>query len=252
MSAPQPQGVLYVASGKKYILAAMRSAQSVRQHCPPLPIHLFADYQNYDFKFDSTPEPFSSLVQIDQPHRRSKVEYLAQTPFERTLYLDSDTRLNTDILSMFALLERFDIALAHAHWRNHPITARQWTTALPDAFPQFNSGVILYRRNPATLQLLTDWQAAFESAQFAQDQITLRELLWQSDVRIATLPPEYNVRFIKYHYLWSKAEAHTKIFHLQKYHDGPFWFVKTWVKRIARALLKILHLKPPSKKKTAE
>ena len=222
----------------------MRSAYTVRQHCPQLPIHLFADYQNYDFKFDQSPHPFSSLGQIDQPHRRSKVEYLAQTPFERTLYLDSDTRLNADILSMFALLERFDIALAHAHWRNHPVTAQQWRHNIPSAFPQFNSGVMLYRVRSTTLQLLNDWQAAFKEAGFAQDQVTLRELLWQSDLRIATLPPEYNVRFVKYHYLWSKTEAKTKIFHLQKYQDGTFWFVKSFARRLARSLLKFLRINP--------
>jgi len=244
----QPQGILYITTGKKYIRDALRSAQSARQISPELPIHLFADYQNYDFNFDDSPHPFSSLGQIDQPHRRSKVEYLAQTPFERTLYLDSDTRLNADVSGIFALLERFDIALAHAHWRNHPITSLQWKDNIPVAFPQFNSGVMLYQRTPAILQLFHEWQVGFNEAGFAQDQVTLRELLWQSDLRIATLPPEYNVRFIKYHYLWSKAEAETKIFHLQKYHDGPFWFVKSYGKQVGRALMRLLHINLPKKK----
>lgn len=248
MPPPETLGVLYVATGKKYITSAIRSAHSVRAFCPDLPIHIFANWQNYDFKFDNSSALVFSQGQIDQPHRRSKVEFLAQTPFKRTLYLDSDTCLNADIRGMFALLERFDIALTHAHWRNHPITSQQWTSVIPSAFPQFNTGVVLYRKNPAVLQLLQDWQTAFRKAEFAQDQVTLRELLWHSNLRIATLPPEYNVRFIKYHYIWAKSEAQTKIFHLQKYHDGPFWFVKVWAKRTARTILKIFHLYPLAKK----
>jgi len=234
------QGILYIATGKIYIRAAMQSAASVIKHCPGLPTHLFSDWQNHGFAFDRTPFPFTTVEKILDPHRRSKVDYLAKTPFDETLYLDTDTTLNADIREMFQILQRFDIALAQAHRRNAPERLGNWRIELPQAFPQFNSGVFLYGKTPKMLDFLQTWREQFHEAGFLQDQMTLRELLWLSDLRIATLPPEYNVRYVKYHYLWSKTEAKTKIFHLQRYHLGWFrWIVKPWVRRVQKLLLRL-------------
>jgi len=222
-------GILYVATGELYIRAAVRSAKSVLKHCPNLPTHLYADWENYDFNFKHSPYPFTNVAKVNNPHRRSKLDYLPQTPFERTLYLDTDTILNNDIREMFQILDRFDIALTHAHKRNTPERLKSWRLDLPLAFPQYNSGVMLYRRTPAVLQFLEEWRDHYYQNldHFRQDQMTLRELLWLSDLRITALPPEYNVRYIKYLGLWSKAEARAKIFHLKQYHVG--WF--TWLFR---------------------
>jgi hypothetical protein len=231
------RGILYIAAGEKYIRAAIKSAKTVAIYCPGLPIHLFADFQNYNFNFNLFPYPFSSVETIANPHRRSKVDYLSRSPFAQTLYLDTDTTLNADIRDMYRILERFDIAIAHAHRRNTKDRLSKWRIDLPQAFPQYNSGVFLYRKTASTTQFFEDWSRLFKEAGFDQDQKTLRELLWLSDLRIATLPPEYNVRFLKYHFFWSKSEAQTKIFHLQMYHDGPLWFIRTWFKKSGRKIL---------------
>jgi hypothetical protein len=242
-------GILYIATGEKYILAAIRSAESAAKYCPKLSTHLYADWQNYDFHFDRLPYPFSSVGRIENPHRRSKVDFLARSPYDYTLYLDSDTSVNMDIQEMFGLLDRFDIALNHEFRRNNINHTKVWRIELPNAYPQFNGGVLLYRKNPAVLRFLDAWSSSFKIAGFPQDQVTLRELLWLSDLRIATLPPEYNVRYLKYHFLWSRSEARTKIFHLQFYHDGPFWFLKNWAKLIGRPILLWFGIKPAQLKK---
>lgn len=231
-------GILYIATGEKYIKAAIRSAETVRKYCPQLPIHLFANWQTFNFHFDQNMEPFTSVGQVENPHRRSKIDYMSKSPFDRTLYLDTDTALNADIESMFEILDRFDVALCHSHRRNQTSRIQPWRIPLPDAFPQFNSGVFLYKKNPAVTALLNDWAAAFYKAGLPQDQLTLREMLWLSDLRIATLPPEYNVRYMKYHYLWRKREAVTKIFHLRRFHAGRFWFITRILKKIKRNVSK--------------
>lgn len=234
-NSPSPSaGVLYIATGSKYIRAAVRSAETVRAHCPGLPIHLFGDWRQRGFDFDRSPSPFTTVGAVENPHPRSKVDYLASTPFERTLFLDTDTAVHADITGIFQLLDRFDIAMAHAPRRIPHPDARRWRVAVPDAFPQFNSGVLLYRRTPAVLAFLDEWRRCFHEAGFPQDQRTLRELLWLSDLRIATLPPEYNLRFLKYHVLWYPREASTQIFHRKSYHEGPFWLVSRLLRRMAR------------------
>ena len=208
--------------------------------CPGLPIHFFCDWQYYEYYFEASPFPFSSVEKILDPHRRSKVDYLSKTPFDQTLYLDTDTAFNTDIRDMFRVLERFDIAVCHAHRRNDPTRLGAWRINLPQAFPQYNTGVMLYRKTPQVIRFLEDWSCYFKEAGFEQDQMTFRELLWLSDLRMATLPPEYNVRYIKYHYLWSKSEATTKIFHLQRFHIGWFWwFARPWYRRTLKFLKRL-------------
>ncbi len=228
------QGILYIAAGEKFIRAAMRSAASVQKHSPGLSRHLFADWQNYGLPFEKSPHPFTSVGKVESPHRRSKVDYLPLTPFDQTLYLDTDTALNADIRGMFNVLERFDIALTHAHRRNFVERLKPWQVELPQAFPQYNGGVILYRNTPQVITFLERWRDEYHAniKDFQQDQRTLRELLWKSDLRMATLPPEYNVRYIKYHYIWAKSEAETKIFHLQRFHVGWFtWLFRPWTRK---------------------
>lgn len=223
MTEPLPSnGVLFVASGDKYVRSASRCARSIKQHSPDLAIHLFTDKANADNLREQGGYPFSSIAEIDNPHRRSKVEYMANSPFERTLFLDSDTDVVVDIREMFSLLDRFDIALAHAPKRNENKSKVYWKQPLPSSFPQFNSGVLLYRKNPLTQAFFQNWLQSYQQAGFKIDQITLRECLWVSDLRIATLPPEYNLRYIKYKYLWSQLEARPKIYHMSKFHIS-FW-----------------------------
>lgn len=200
--------------------AGIRAAQTVLRYCPNLPIHLATDVKSFETIFSKSTWPFSSIEKIENSHRRSKVDYFPQTPFDNTLYLDTDTALNADIRDSFRILERFDIALCHAHRRNTARGKISWRTQIPPAFPEFNSGVILFRKTPSVIQVFQDWSTCYRESGHTHDQPTLRELLWLSDVRIATLPPEFNVRMIKYQFLWSKSEATVKIFHLKRFHRG--------------------------------
>ena len=203
------RGVLYIATGKKYIEASSESARSVKQHCD-LPTHLFCDDPDW------AGASFDSVETIEHPHRRSKVDLLLQSPFERTLFLDSDTRVVADISGLFELLDRFDLALAHAHKRVKHADLF-WRTRIPHSFPQLNTGVLLYRRSPPVDAFLDDWHRAFHEAGFPRDQITFRELLWLSDLRVFVLPPEYNVRFSKYLRTWTADEATPHILHFARF-----------------------------------
>jgi hypothetical protein len=228
------RGVLFIATGN-YALAATAAAESVRKYCPDLPIHLFTDNPDVDAR------PFDRVSPIENPHLRSKVDYLASTPFRNTLYLDTDIRVVADIREIFDLLERFDVALAHAQARNSSFTQQAWRRKIPDAFPQMNSGVLLYRNTSAVMALLDEWRRQYHEAGFKRDQITLRELLWLSDLRIATLPPEYNVRYAKYLRVWKKQEAIPKILHFARFHAAVDPLQQTFARRVRNALSNLMH-----------
>lgn len=235
MSDPQEtRGVMYVATGKKYIRSAIKSAWSVRKHNPNLNVHLFANWQEFGFDFTHSPEPFTSVESIDSPYYRSKVDYSVRTPFDRTLYMDTDTRVLADILPLFDLLDRFDMALAHAPNRISNLT--NWRTPVPTSFPQYNCGIIVYRRSDKVWKVLHEWIDAFHNAKYFADQITFREIIWLSDLRVATLAPEYNLRHIKYMLLWGGREARPKILHLAIYHQNIFRFFVRSTKSVFRRL----------------
>ena len=204
-------GVIYITSGAFHTAAAVSAARSVRETNPWLAVDLYTDEPNVD-------GPFDRVVAFSGGHRRSKVDYLAQTRFRRTLYLDSDTRVIADLRPMFELLSRFDLAIAHAHARNAGRQTEIWRQEIPEAFPQHNGGVILYRGEGKALKFMEDWSNAFHQAGFKWDQITLRELMWTSDLAIYVLPPEYNIRYRKYLDIWTDREAIPKIMHLEDYY----------------------------------
>jgi hypothetical protein len=221
-AAPATRGALYICTGERYVQEASRSAASLRASSPGLATALFTDLQRGSGRGIDW-SVFDQVLPIRDPHRRSKVDCLPETPFDLTLYLDSDTRVCADLGDVFAVLERFDVALTHAASRYRRLTNETWRLALPNTFPQFNGGVIAYRRTPAVLDFLHAWSSEYRSAGFKKDQVSLRELLWSSKLRIATLPPEYNLRSLKYLWVWRLREAQPKILHLQRYHRYGWW-----------------------------
>lgn len=180
-------GVLFAASGAAHVAAARAAAASVRASNPGLPIAIFSDAP------DPGPE-FDHVVRLEKGRARSKVDSLFRTPFEHTLYLDTDTRVRGDLADMFRLLERFDLAVAQVTRAYKDTYRKSWKADVPDAFPQHNGGVILYRASPVALDFLRDWQANYDEAGVVGDQMTFRDLLWRSDLRFCVLPERYNLR----------------------------------------------------------
>ncbi len=203
------KGIIYVATGSVHAKMAIASAESVKKHNPLLKTHLFTD------QLEIVSPYIDSCQRIAFPHRRSKVDYIHQTPFDKTLFLDSDTIVRTNIEDMFKLLERFDLAMTHGIKRNSANSVKNWKIDIPKSFPHLSSGVILFKKNDQTMSFFQEWQKAYLNANFKKDQTTLRELLWLSDLRFYVLPPEYNVRYRKYLSVWTKEEAEPKILHFE-------------------------------------
>jgi Nucleotide-diphospho-sugar transferase len=205
-------GVVLVATGaEKYVDLAARAAASVKRCCPGLPVDLYTD------RAQDLPV-FDRVHVLDDPWFRSKIDALIDARFERTLYMDADILALADFRDVFALLERFDIALAHDWYRNSPLHHSFWRKELPPAFPQFNGGLIALRRTAATTTFLQAWRAAVQATDTGRDQISLRELLWDSDLRIATLPEEYNLLWIHGVRSWTTDFAAPRLIHSPNFH----------------------------------
>ena len=81
---------------------------------------------------------------------RCKTNYMYQSPYDKTLFLDTDTYINHNLDDMFVILDKYDMALAHdfSRKRNYVAAAIPEYNALPYAFSEFNTGVFLYKKSP--------------------------------------------------------------------------------------------------------
>lgn len=184
-------GILYIASGQEYIAEACRSAKSCNDQMNGVATAVFCDDPSLleDGCFDV-------VGRLDTPTYSflDKVVGVRKSPFDKTLYMDSDTLFIEPCHELFELLDRFDLAAAHAPWR-----WIQPASNCPECFPELNAGVILYKNSPEVDRFLARWEAIYRSEYDASkevpcDQPAFRQALYESDLRFTVLTPEYNLR----------------------------------------------------------
>jgi len=204
------RGFIYAATGEGYTALARRSAETLLAVAPDVPIDLYTD-QTVE------PGPFAQIHQIDSWFR-PKFEALARTRFDRAVYLDADTWVVSDPSDIFDVLDRFDVALAHDPYRASEHATTPWRVPIPAAFPQYNSGVIGLKKSDGTAKLMRNVIDGVKEAELKRDQGVLRELLYLSDLRIATLPEEYNLMGLRALNILSSDCASPRILHSPRLH----------------------------------
>jgi hypothetical protein len=219
------RGVLFVTTGPHYTAAAAAAARSVRRSNPNLAIGIFTDQTDVDPVFD-----FKGAI-LPGAERR-KHEFLAQSPYSETLYLDSDVRVTACVSDFFDLLRRHDMAGAAVRYRALPHRQACWRHPVPVAFPQVNCGVLLYRRNEKVMEFMVKWSEAIKMGGFERDQLPFRETLWLSDLRFHTVGPEYNMRDINISPFSSKLPL-PLILHIKAFHS------RSRIRRLAAWLLMV-------------
>lgn len=183
-------GVVYVASGEKYRAEAVTAATSFREHNPDVRMCLIAD---------APPPPgglFDDFISLDHP-TFSFADKLAmgQSPYDRTLYLDTDTLVLSDIRDLFSLLDHHDLAAKHEAYPGLDYNSR----GVPNCFPEFNLGMIAFKRSPNTEAFFAEWKRLYaelraESKRFVTDQPSFRIALYSSLARHCTIPTEYHLQ----------------------------------------------------------
>ena len=200
------RGFVFATTGRGYLKLARRAARSLRAVCPHPPIDLFTDQEVDD-------PVFARVVRLETDSRRPKIEALLRSRFERTICLDADILVLADISDVFDVLERFDMAMVQEQFRNHAFSTAIWRRHLPPAWPQFNSGLVGIRRSTQVDRLLGDWQRAMLEGGLKRDQPVLRELLFDSALRVAVLPPEYNLMSVREMGAWTSDFTAPRVIH---------------------------------------
>lgn len=185
-------GFLYIATGDKYIYEAHSSALSLKKNNKNNSITIFTDKpQNIDNSL------FDNIKEVSSPTYSfyDKVNNLGKTPYYNTVFLDTDTYIVNDISDLVNMFNKFDIAIAHAPIRT--IVNQN----IPLFFPEFNTGVILYKNKESIDKLFKSWKNYYStiySPDFVKyhDQPSFRKALYESDINFYVLPPEYNLRTV--------------------------------------------------------
>jgi hypothetical protein len=196
------QGIIYAAPGVKFVNETLISARSVKQHNPQLSITLFTDCEVSSPYIDN-------IIHIDPVAMRfmDKLLCMHNSPYLHTIFLDCDTFVCADISELFSLLPKYDIALVQAPFRVNPLdyqVLKEFMGQIPVCFPQFNSGVVVFRQS-AQVQAFLNTYIAFhqrdvdvarkKDCNLVGDQPALRDAIYRSELRVSTLPSEYNCRF---------------------------------------------------------
>lgn len=186
------KGIIYIATGEKYVEEARQSALSVRRWMHDLPITLFTDKPTEHEGFDQI-----ELFSDPKAGFTDKVVQMYKSPYDYTLFLDTDTYVCDDISEIFTLLEHYDIAAAQAELRvGIPVEG------VPESFPEMNTGVIAFRKSLPVEVFFSQWKNLYlidreeTESWYCNDQTSFRAALYGSPLRITTLAPEYNCRFI--------------------------------------------------------
>ena len=188
MSTSPSCGFVYVATGAAYLPEALQSAATLRRQHPEIPICLITDCPPPELG------PFTEIRRPASPVAHKPIDKLLayEAPYERVIFLDTDTHVVDDLSPVFRVLERFDLALLQD-------VNRGWNYELPDvplAFSEFNTGVIAFRRSDAVAQFFRDWRANYlrlrAELNLVNDQPSFRCTLFHSPLRVAPLPNEFH------------------------------------------------------------
>jgi hypothetical protein len=199
---PAPAGIMYSCFGEKYIAEAARAARSSLRH-NDIPHLIFAAGEVHD---PPAGVPVVSFEPISTAPFVDRIANMRRSPFERTLYLDTDTFVVDEMVGVFELLDHYDLALAQA-----PAYRGLDDPEVPAAFPEFNCGVVAWRSSESVAAFLRSWEETYRAWLVEDvlpgldgdthptrteigDQPAFRRCAWQHGMRVATLPPEYNLR----------------------------------------------------------
>jgi predicted O-methyltransferase YrrM len=174
------QGILYMAFGDPAKADLRRSLESLRKVGCTLPVAVITDRAD---RWDGVivipwtgPSPWDPDKGYPFEFRAGRVKphLLKHSPFDQTLYLDTDTTFLRDPTPGFELTKDADIACTHEKTRlgqlyHHAGTSWEVSMQERDATikelnqdPQlWNSGVIFFNKNDRTRALFAGWEASW-------------------------------------------------------------------------------------------
>ncbi len=184
------RGIIFVAIGEKCqkeFELAYRSLRNIDKH-----IHVTV-YADGDRGIDgSLSDQNLDIVKIYTTDAKSfRIETLIAPPYKENLYVDTDVYFLEPFEQIFEVLKRVDIAVSQT-FQN-----KDKNSEISDAFPIFNSGIIVFNKNERTLEFFSDWLSRYNNKKHIQkfDEPSFREsMFYHASLAFSILPVNYNFR----------------------------------------------------------
>jgi hypothetical protein len=231
-------GLLYIATGQRFLAEAEMSARSAKLAMPDIPIVLASDCKSDSAHFDMQ-------IKIENPAYSfiDKILALKKTPFDKTIYLDADTFVLSDVTDLFNLLNRFDLAAAF-----EPGRFLDQIGGIPACFSELNTGVILYKSVDAVFQTIDEWYKLYAEEiegmraigkKAWHDQYSFTKAIFERNISFYVLPPEYNARIL----LPMQASGEVKIVH-SRLKNPPSYATQLYCLNAGKASVRLFNPNP--------
>lgn len=192
------EGYLFAVSGDQYVLEAIHSAKTVRKVHSDARIALVTDHKT------TVPSDhiFDAVIRITLPcfsnpkllGHAAKLLGLGNSPYQKTIFLDSDTFIIENCQELFEVLNWFDMMVCHDyHEIRWPMVQNK---PLVGCNP-YNSGVLAFQSNETVKKFLSEWYERFiQNYEIYQgDQPAFMEALLYVNLKTYSLQTIYNFRF---------------------------------------------------------
>jgi hypothetical protein len=207
------RGILYVATGQRYIEEMLFSAQSVKAVMPNFPITVFTNDPSNKKVLKSKFIDSIHLLEDSSFSYGDKIAPMLESPYDETLYLDTDTVMIENCEDIFAPLKCCDLAVTHNAYR-----VEFSFEEIPSSFPAYNTGVIAFGNTSRFRSFVRCWKDAYKifAGKTLEDQPSFRHCVYHSNIDLHILPGEYN--FFPYFPSFIGGYASVKIVHSSSPH----------------------------------
>lgn len=144
------KGVIYSASGERYVKEAIYSAKTLKRHNKNIGTTLFTSDENVSSAYLD-----NVIYQPPIKHpQKYKIENMLHSPYDYTLYLDSDTEIKDKISELFDYLLNYDLGVTNrvkCTW-GHPVKFIEYIDETC-----YNGGFLLFKKNEKTIKFIQAW-----------------------------------------------------------------------------------------------
>lgn len=177
-------GALYVAYGEAARQEAKRSAKTLGEHNPGLPIAIISDKPIAKYQHISFREPGPGA-------RWAKLQMDKLTPFDKTMYIDADTRIKDSLMGGFDILnDGWDMVITPSTRQRQDVLGhlsdkdKELTLETLGREPlNLQAGLLFFRKCKAIHSLFDLWRQEWQRFQ-DQDQGALLRALQQQPVKV--------------------------------------------------------------------
>jgi hypothetical protein len=187
----QTSGFVFASVGKKYVEEVLVSAASIKRHMPDASITLITDKPFEHELIDQV--TIMPCEYTPKGYKLFKIAGIQTAPYDKNVYLDSDTYMCTECQDLFDMIEHVDLLMTLSPGDTSiPVLKGK---AAPNFYP-YNGGFMVYPKTEKIRQFHQLWYDIMDSdfEEHPWDQRALITAILNSDLKTYTLSPIYNLR----------------------------------------------------------